>query len=102
MNPVRKLIKFVAAFLLLAVLAVIALFSYLSITEYKPADKEAVQIDENSPADSDDSSFQFYLIDGFIVSDNIEVETLKTLDRGFVNSDHNPVYMTFTLKDAEP
>lgn len=51
------------------------------------------------PFDSDDSSFQFYLIDGFIVSNNIEVETLRTLDKGFVNSDHNPVYMTFSLKD---
>lgn len=53
------------------------------------------------PFDSDDSTFQFYLIDGFIVSDNIEVETLRTLDKGFVNSDHNPVYMTFSLKDAK-
>ena len=51
------------------------------------------------PFDSDDSRFQFYLIDGFIVSNNIEVETLRTLDKGFVNSDHNPVYMTFSLKD---
>ena len=44
-------------------------------------------------AGADLDSFQFYLIDGFIVSDNIRIEKLQTLDLGFVNSDHNPVVM---------
>ena len=42
--------------------------------------------------------FQYYIIDGFIVSDNVEVQTLKTVDLGFAASDHNPVVMEFSLK----
>ena len=42
--------------------------------------------------------FQFYLIDGFIVSSNVKVEYVRTLDLGFVCSDHNPVLMRFTLE----
>ena len=48
-------------------------------------------------AGADLGSFQFYLIDGFIVSSNIRVERLQTLDLGFVNSDHNPVVVEFIL-----
>ena len=48
-------------------------------------------------AGADLDSFQFYLIDGFIVSSNIRVERLQTLDLGFVNSDHNPVVVEFVL-----
>lgn len=37
-------------------------------------------------------------IDGFIVSNNVEVKDAKVLDTGFKYSDHNPVYMDFVLK----
>lgn len=37
-------------------------------------------------------------IDGALVSDNIEVVTVKTVDTGFKYSDHNPVYFEFKLK----
>lgn len=47
---------------------------------------------------AEESSFQFYLIDGFIVSGNVEAESVKTQDLGFVCSDHNPVVMRFTLQ----
>lgn len=43
--------------------------------------------------------FQFYMIDGFIVSDNISVESVETQDLQFANSDHNPVELKMTLKD---
>ena len=46
---------------------------------------------------ADQSKFQFYVIDGFIVSDNVRVESLETLDRRFVNTDHNPVKLVVTL-----
>ena len=49
-------------------------------------------------AGSNPDVFQFYMIDGFIVSDNIKVESVETLDEGFVCSDHNPVSMTFLLE----
>ncbi|EOH99054.1 hypothetical protein UAY_02323 [Enterococcus moraviensis ATCC BAA-383] len=38
------------------------------------------------------------LIDGFIVSDNVENVSGKVSDAEFENSDHNPVEMTFKLK----
>ena len=43
-------------------------------------------------------NFQFYLIDGFIVSDNVIPDAVETLDFNFTCSDHNPVRMTFTLR----
>ena len=49
------------------------------------------------PYDRGDPNFQFYMIDGFIVSDNITVDSMQTLDLDFVNADHNPVAMTVTL-----
>lgn len=39
-----------------------------------------------------------YVIDGFIVSDNVDVDSVMTLDFDFVNTDHNPVMMYFRLK----
>jgi endonuclease/exonuclease/phosphatase family metal-dependent hydrolase len=47
---------------------------------------------------ADKESFQYYMIDGFIVSDNIDVASVKTQDLEFKHSDHNPVVMTFMLK----
>lgn len=47
--------------------------------------------------DRADGNFQFYMIDGFIVSSNITVDSMETVDLDFVNSDHNPVRMTVTL-----
>ena len=46
---------------------------------------------------ADLDNFQYYLIDGFIVSENVKVSNLETKDLGFINSDHNPVVMEFTL-----
>ena len=49
-------------------------------------------------ADPDPSKFQYYLIDGFIVSGNLQVDSLATQDMGFVCTDHNPVLMDVTLQ----
>ncbi len=49
-------------------------------------------------AGADKASFQYYLLDGFIVSSNIAVESVVTRDLDFVCSDHNPVVMKVTLK----
>ena len=48
-------------------------------------------------AGSDTSDFQYYLIDGFIVSSGVEVISVQTQDLGFVNSDHNPVLVQVRL-----
>ena len=44
------------------------------------------------------SSFQYYVIDGFIVSSNVEVNNIQTIDMDFQNSDHNPIRLEITLK----
>jgi len=40
---------------------------------------------------------QYYLIDGFIASDNIDVISYRTLDEHFLYSDHNPVEIIIQL-----
>lgn len=39
------------------------------------------------------------VIDGFIVSDKIEVKSVETINNSFHSSDHNPVLMEFVLKE---
>lgn len=38
------------------------------------------------------------VLDGFIVSDNVEVVHTENVDNGFLYSDHNPAKMTFLLR----
>lgn len=38
------------------------------------------------------------IIDGFVVSPNIEIQEVQVLDLEFKNSDHNPVYMKIKFK----
>jgi endonuclease/exonuclease/phosphatase family metal-dependent hydrolase len=40
------------------------------------------------------------VIDGFVVSPNVEVAEVRTLDLGFENSDHNPVCLVVRKKDG--
>ncbi len=47
---------------------------------------------------ADWDNFQYYMIDGFIVSDNIKVESLQTMNYLFMASDHNPVIMNIVLE----
>ena len=62
--------------------------------------------DETAPAASCRTASEAYSIettfrltvDGFLVSDNVEVVDSAVLDAGFLYSDHNPVWMDFTLK----
>lgn len=42
--------------------------------------------------------YQFFLIDGYMVSNNIKVSSVKTKDLDFKASDHNPVLLKFTLE----
>jgi len=47
---------------------------------------------------ANDSEFQFYMIDGFIVSNNVNVNSVTTCDLKFENSDHNPVLLNLQLQ----
>ena len=64
-----------------------------------------VNIDHNTCRNSDiawDPNKTFtVLADGFIVSDNIRVDKYESLNWDFQRSDHDPVYMEFTLLDNE-
>ena len=52
----------------------------------------------NQPYDpADTESTQHYVIDGFILSPNVTLESVETLDQGFIASDHNPVLLRVTL-----
>ena len=61
--------------------------------------------DETAPAASCRTASEPYSIettfrltvDGFLVSDNVEVVASAVLDAGFLYSDHNPVWMDFKL-----
>ena len=46
---------------------------------------------------ADKNNFQYYMIDGFIVSNNITINSLETIDLDFKNSDHNPIGMKISL-----
>ncbi len=50
----------------------------------------------NAPYDAETA--QHYVIDGFILSKNVRLEAVETLDLGFENSDHNPVSLRVTLE----
>jgi len=52
----------------------------------------------NQPYDpSDTVGTQHYVIDGLILSPNVELKSVETLDKGFENSDHNPVKVQVVL-----
>lgn len=52
----------------------------------------------NETGDPMEEIVQYYMLDGFIVSSNVEVVSIETQDLGFVASDHNPVVMKVLLK----
>ncbi len=52
----------------------------------------------NQPYDPTDTvNTQYYVIDGFIISPNVQMIAKETLDLGFANSDHNPVHLRCVL-----
>lgn len=64
-----------------------------SVPTCRSLDRSLVDAPEKDP-----QHFQYYMLDGYIVSSNVEVKEVKTLDLGFKNSDHNPVVLNFVLK----
>lgn len=51
----------------------------------------------NQPYEPDDDDTQYYIIDGFILSPNVKMQSVETLGEDFANSDHNPVRLTVAL-----
>ena len=56
----------------------------------------------NSRTYNDDDArahrWQYHVIDGFIISPNVEKLSMDVIDEDFQNSDHNPVFMSFALR----
>lgn len=50
-------------------------------------------------AGADHEHFQYYMIDGFIVSPNVKLLDVQTVDTGFVTADHNPVMIQVELAE---
>ena len=48
-------------------------------------------------AGADKDAFQYYVIDGFIVSGDLTVDAFAAQDLGFTASDHNPVLLRVTV-----
>ena len=48
----------------------------------------------------DAQTSQHYVLDGFIVSPNIEVRSVETQSLGFKYSDHNPVVVEIGFKEV--
>ena len=76
-----------------------------SITEELPKDWQYAYDESvptcrllNQPYQPASEKTQYYVIDGFIVSPNVSVDRVETLDEGFVYSDHNPVVLDITLE----
>ena len=42
-------------------------------------------------------NWQYYVIDGFILSPNVELKSVRTLDENFMYADHNPVELEAVL-----
>lgn len=51
----------------------------------------------DQPYAPESANTQVFVIDGFIVSPNVQVESVETVKLGFRHSDHNPVKMEFVL-----
>jgi len=52
----------------------------------------------DKPYDGNRDTLTAYVIDGFIVSENVKVNSVETIDLNFRNSDHQPVALEFTLE----
>ncbi len=54
----------------------------------------------NEPYNEGSEDTQYYMLDGFIASPNIEIQELETKDYGFEYADHNPVKITIKLNET--
>lgn len=70
----------------------------LVIDNYMDSDKTAWNTCRNADAPYDPATAYTVAVDGFIVSDNIEVTDYEHINTGYLYSDHDPVLMKFVLK----
>ena len=52
----------------------------------------------NHPLSKSKSQNTYYVIDGMVASSNVKINSFSTLDYAFINTDHNPTFLNFTLE----
>ena len=52
----------------------------------------------NGPYSGNYDDSQVYVLDGFIVSDNLKIDQVENIDTQFEYTDHQPVKLNVTLK----
>ena len=75
----------------------LALLMDASVPTCRSLDQPYIGTHRSPGHDFSSDGFQYYAIDGFIVSDNVTVTRLETLDQAFVATDHNPVVLEAVL-----
>ena len=74
------------------------LFAGKDLTLVPPIDRaDPVPSCRNADAPYFDGQY-VVTVDGFLVSDNVTVQSARVIDTGFAYSDHNPVVMSFLLQ----
>lgn len=74
------------------------LFAGKNLTLVPPIDRaDPVPSCRNADAPYFDGQY-VVTVDGFLVSDNVTVQSARVIDTGFAYSDHNPVVMSFVLQ----
>ena len=68
-----------------------------SLTFYMDSQNPSCRSLDQPYTGADKENFQYYVIDGFIVSSNLQVEEFGVENLEFVNSDHNPLVMKVNL-----
>lgn len=68
------------------------------VTDYSYPTARSIDRSLADAESKDPQDFQYFAIDGFIVSNNITVESIANQNLGFKNSDHNPLVMNVTLE----
>lgn len=53
----------------------------------------------NMPYDTENELTQYYVIDGFILSPNVTLENIETINEQFKYTDHNPVKLTVSFHE---
>ena len=95
----KILIIAVTAVILVAVLAVFAVLAPGSRNnDNEPSDSTTPAPSADGDNTAGSSGTQFYVIDGFIVSPNVSVQSVAVQNLQFHASDHNPVLLEAELR----
>ena len=67
------------------------------MSKMPPLRSSVLAVSGRQPYSAGSSGTQFYVIDGFILSPNVEPVSVRTQDAEFAVTDHNPVVLEARL-----